>query len=68
MTEPHANSQAITETAITEIEDPIVEVEKLNLFYDQTQALFGVDLKVPEKKVTAFIGPSGAVSPPCCAA
>lgn len=59
MTEPHADSQAITETAITEIEDPIVEVEKLNLFYDQAQALFDVDLKVPEKKVTAFIGPSG---------
>ena len=59
MTEPHADSQAITETAITEIENPIVEVEDLNLFYDQAQALFGVDLEVPEKKVTAFIGPSG---------
>lgn len=36
-----------------------IEVEKLNLFYGEKQALFDVDLKIPEKKVTAFIGPSG---------
>lgn len=36
-----------------------IEVENLNLFYGEKQALYDVDLKIPEKKVTAFIGPSG---------
>ena len=36
-----------------------MEVEKLNLFYGQNQALHNIDMKIPEKKVTAFIGPSG---------
>lgn len=36
-----------------------IEVEKLNLFYGQKQALHDIDMKIPEKKVTAFIGPSG---------
>ncbi|AOE49209.1 phosphate ABC transporter ATP-binding protein PstB [Kangiella sediminilitoris] len=36
-----------------------IEVEKLNLFYGQNQALYDIDMKIPEKKVTAFIGPSG---------
>lgn len=36
-----------------------IEVEKLNLFYGQKQALQDIDMKIPEKKVTAFIGPSG---------
>jgi phosphate transport system ATP-binding protein len=37
----------------------IFEVEGLNLWYGRNQALRGVDLSIPEKKVTAFIGPSG---------
>jgi phosphate transport system ATP-binding protein len=36
-----------------------VEVDNLNLYYGQTQALNGVNMKIPSKKVTAFIGPSG---------
>jgi len=31
----------------------------LDFFYGKEQALHGVDLEVPEKKVTALIGPSG---------
>ena len=31
----------------------------LDFFYGKDQALHGVDLEVPEKKVTALIGPSG---------
>jgi phosphate transport system ATP-binding protein len=41
------------------IENPIVEVEQLDMFYGESQALFSVDLKIPERQVTAFIGPSG---------
>jgi len=41
------------------IEDPILEVERLNLWYGTKQALTDISLRIPEKKITAFIGPSG---------
>jgi len=36
-----------------------INVRDLNLFYGEKQALFGVDLDIKEKEVTALIGPSG---------
>ncbi len=36
-----------------------LEVDNLNLFYGEKQALKGINLKIPHNKVTAFIGPSG---------
>lgn len=36
-----------------------INVKDLNLFYGDKQALFGVDLAIREKEVTALIGPSG---------
>ena len=36
-----------------------IRVDKLDLFYGAKQALFGVDLVVYERSVTALIGPSG---------
>ncbi len=36
-----------------------VSVRKLNLFYDDVQALKDIELDIGEKEVTAFIGPSG---------
>ena len=41
------------------IDEPIVEVKKLDMFYGDTQALFGIDLSIPKGEITAFIGPSG---------
>jgi phosphate transport system ATP-binding protein len=41
------------------IDNPIVHIDKLSLFYGAKQALHGISLEVPEKKITAFIGPSG---------
>ena len=38
--------------------DKIV-IENLDLFYGDFQALKSVNLKIPEKEITAFIGPSG---------
>ncbi len=38
---------------------PMVEVERLSLFYGQKQALFDVDLTVRKNTVMALIGPSG---------
>ncbi|UZJ46189.1 phosphate ABC transporter ATP-binding protein PstB [Marinimicrobium sp. C6131] len=36
-----------------------LEVNNLNLYYGDNRALKDINLKIPEKKVTAFIGPSG---------
>lgn len=37
----------------------VVETRQLNLFYGETQALYDINIEIPEHKVTAFIGPSG---------
>ncbi|MBD3162548.1 MAG: phosphate ABC transporter ATP-binding protein [Candidatus Eisenbacteria bacterium] len=39
--------------------DPAVEVKELSLWYGESQALFDVNMRIPERMVTAFIGPSG---------
>lgn len=39
--------------------EAFIEVKHFNFFYDTTQALFDIDLKIKEKHVTALIGPSG---------
>ena len=43
------------------IEDETVclSVNDLHLYYGEKEALKGIDMVIPEKKVTAFIGPSG---------
>ncbi len=40
-------------------ETSLVEIDQLDLFYGQTQALHGICMQIYERKVTAFIGPSG---------
>ncbi len=37
----------------------IIETKDLNLWYGSQQALFSVNLEIPEHQVTALIGPSG---------
>ncbi|MFI4882504.1 MAG: phosphate ABC transporter ATP-binding protein PstB, partial [Phycisphaerales bacterium JB064] len=37
----------------------VIDIEKFNLFYGQTRALFDVSMAIPAGKVTALIGPSG---------
>ena len=39
--------------------DPIITVSSLNLWYGQTQALKNISMDIPEKSITALIGPSG---------
>ena len=39
--------------------NPIITVNNLNLWYGQTQALKNISLEIPEKSITALIGPSG---------
>ena len=38
---------------------PLIEADKLSLYYGQAKALKEISLTIPEKLVTAFIGPSG---------
>jgi phosphate transport system ATP-binding protein len=38
---------------------PKMDIRKLSFFYGKFQALHDIDLRVPERQVTAFIGPSG---------
>ena len=42
-----------------EDENVCLSVKDLHLYYGEKEALKGIDMVIPEKKVTAFIGPSG---------
>ena len=41
------------------IETPMIEVEQLNLWYGDKQALKNIAMAVPKHRITAYIGPSG---------
>jgi phosphate transport system ATP-binding protein len=36
-----------------------LEVKNLNLYYDDKQALHNINMRIPKRRVTAYIGPSG---------
>jgi phosphate transport system ATP-binding protein len=36
-----------------------ISVSDLNFFYGRSQALYNIDIEIPEREVIAFIGPSG---------
>jgi phosphate transport system ATP-binding protein len=40
-------------------ETPCLQVQDLDLFYGEKQALHGVNMVIPKQRVTAYIGPSG---------
>lgn len=48
-----------SETTQIENEKLAIQVSDLNLFYGDSQALYDINMVVPENRVTAFIGPSG---------
>jgi phosphate transport system ATP-binding protein len=41
------------------LETPMVEIERVNLWYGSKQALRDIAMAVPKHRVTAYIGPSG---------
>ena len=45
--------------AVDETEKPKIAARGVDVFYGDKQALFEVDLDIPENQVTALIGPSG---------
>jgi phosphate transport system ATP-binding protein len=42
-----------------QIDNPILRIEDLSLWYGEKKALNEISLEIPEKQITAFIGPSG---------
>jgi phosphate transport system ATP-binding protein len=39
--------------------EDFIAIEDFSFFYGKTQALFGINMSIPEKRVTSLIGPSG---------
>jgi len=54
--------QPVQETLVQKI-----QVKNLNFYYGAFHALKDINLEIPERKVTAFIGPRAAASLRCCA-
>ena len=54
-----AHLPAAQPTAEPSSAPPLLETRQLSLFYGRSQALKGIDIAIPERRVTAFIGPSG---------
>jgi phosphate transport system ATP-binding protein len=60
-TKPVTTSSAILSPGVTNsgLTRTMIEVDGVDFNYGKTKALHGINLKIQEKKVTAFIGPSG---------
>jgi phosphate transport system ATP-binding protein len=60
-TKPVTTSSAILSPGVTNsgLTRTMIEVDGVDFHYGKTKALHGINLKIQEKKVTAFIGPSG---------
>jgi phosphate transport system ATP-binding protein len=41
------------------IDNPILHIDDLSLWYGEKKALKNISMQIPEKRITAFIGPSG---------
>ena len=41
------------------MDNPVLTVDKLSLWYGKSRALHEISMQIPEKQITAFIGPSG---------
>ncbi|WP_181350117.1 phosphate ABC transporter ATP-binding protein PstB [Thalassobacillus sp. CUG 92003] len=53
------NQERTSPLRASETQDHVFEIDKLNLWYGQEQALYDIDMEIPENQVTAIIGPSG---------
>ena len=55
-----AQGHAVADPALhPAIENPILSVENLSLWYGEKRALRDISLEIPARQITAFIGPSG---------
>ena len=51
--------QTLNASPAAAVENSKISVKNLDFYYGKFHALKGINLEIPEKKVTAFIGPSG---------
>jgi phosphate transport system ATP-binding protein len=59
-TAPQPERSAADDPALNpRIDSPILEIDGLSLWYGAKRALEEISLRVPAKRITAFIGPSG---------
>src|SRR5690242_14200385 len=54
-----ARLSGIRPRAETDLGKPRIAIRDLNFFYGRTHALKGINLDLPERRVTGLIGPSG---------
>lgn len=54
-----ASSGDLDHLKLPGLDNPMVEIEKLNFFYGEKKALNNINMIIPKHKVTSFIGPSG---------
>src|SRR5688572_9141924 len=45
--------------AALELQQPMISIESLSLWYGEKRALRHISMSVPEQRITAYIGPSG---------
>lgn len=53
------DASTLEDPNVVAIDQPKIEVRGLDFYYGKFHALQDINLRIPEKKVTAFIGPSG---------
>ena len=41
------------------MKESVLNIQNLNFYYGEKQALYNINIEVAPKQVTAFIGPSG---------
>jgi len=53
------NAGAVADAVDNDIEDAIIDIQGLSLWYGKAKAVENVTMRVPRRQVTALIGPSG---------
>ncbi len=56
---PQMEETAKTSKTSSDLANPMVEIDNVNFFYGDKQALKDISMVIPKNRVTAYIGPSG---------
>ena len=53
------NAGAVADAVDNEVEDEVIDIRSLSLWYGKAKAIEDVTIRIPRRQVTALIGPSG---------